>query len=112
MKTLLKTLLASIMLVAMSTTVASADAKAGQKHYLKKLKVCQKDGVKNGAVFATKHDRKTWESHKGANTLVGEWKKICPSGTKEFDKMKEKDLTNLYDFVWKYASDGEVPSCG
>jgi len=31
---------------------------------------------------------------------------------RKLKKMKEKDITNLYDFVWKYASDGEVPSCG
>ena len=112
MKTLLKRLFTSIVLVALTTTVASADAKAGQKYYLKKLKVCQKDGLKNGAVFATKHDRKTWSTLKESNTLLGEWKTLCPSGAKNFDKMKEKDVTNLYDFVWKYASDGDVPSCG
>ena len=112
MKTLLKTLLTSIMLVALTATVASADAKAGQKYYLKKLKVCQKDGLKNGAVFATKQDRKTWSTLKESNALIGEFKTLCPSGAKKFDKMKEKDVTNLYDFVWKYASDGDVPSCG
>ena len=112
MKTLFKTILTSLVLVALGATVASADAKAGQKYYLKKLKVCQKDGLKNGAVFATKHDRKTWESHKSGATLVNEWKNVCPSGAKKFEKMKEKDVANLYDFVWKYASDGEVPSCG
>lgn len=112
MKTLLKRVFTALILAALTHTVASADAKAGQKYYLKKLKVCQKDGLKNGAVFATKHDRKQWESLKGANNLVGEWKMLCPSGAKKFDKMKEKDVTNLYDFIWKYASDGEVPSCG
>ena len=112
MKTLLKRLIASAMLVALSSTVASADAKAGQKYYLKKLKVCQKDGLKNGAVFATKHDRKSWSALKESNGLSNEWKSLCPSGAKKFDKMKEKDVANLYDFVWKYASDGEVPSCG
>lgn len=112
MKTLLKTLLASIVLVALSTTVASADAKKGQKYYLKKLKVCKKDGLKNGAVFATKHDRKTWASLKESGKIMNEWKNICPSGVKKFQRMKEKHINNLYDFVWKYASDGDVPSCG
>ena len=31
-----------------------------------------------------------------------EWKALCPSGAKKFDKMKDKDKTNLYDFVWKF----------
>jgi hypothetical protein len=78
MNNLIKTVLASAMIVAMSTTVASADAKKGQKFYLKKLKVCKKDGLKNGAVFATKHDRKTWASLKKSGTLMDEWKTICP----------------------------------
>lgn len=112
MNTLLKTVLTSMMVLAMSTTVASADAKKGQKYYLKKLKVCKKDGLKNGAVFATKHDRKSWEELKATGKLMDEWKTICPSGAKKFKKMKEKDINNVYDFVWKYASDGEVPSCG
>ena len=112
MHPLLKTVLAAIAIVAVSSTVVSADAKKGQKYYLKKLKVCKKDGLKNGAVFATKHDRKSWESMKKSHKLMHEWKSICPSGAKKFDKMREKDIINLYDFVWKYASDGDVPSCG
>lgn len=112
MKTVLKTIIASTIILALGTTVASADAKKGQKFYLKKLKVCSKDGLKNGAVFATKHDRKTWASLKDSGKLMDEWKTLCPSGAKKIDKMKEKDQTNLYDFIWKYASDGDVPSCG
>ena len=112
MNKLLKTVLASMMILAMSTTVVSADAKKGQKYYLKKLKVCKKDGLKNGAIFATKHDRKTWASLKDSGNIVSQWKTICPSGVKKIKKMKAKDITNLYDFVWKYASDGETPSCG
>ena len=105
-------LLAAMVAGSVFTTSAMADAKKGQKFYLKKLKVCKKDGLKNGAVFATKHDRATWASLKESGKLVDEWKAICPSGEKKIKKMKEKDITNLYDFVWKYASDGEVPSCG
>ena len=112
MNKLLKTILASTLILAVSATVASADAKKGQKYYLKKLKVCKKDGLKNGAIFATKHDRKSWEELKSSGKLVDEFKTICPSGVKKINKMKEKDVTNLYDFVWKFASDGEVPSCG
>jgi len=108
-------LLAAMVAGSVFTTSAMADgeyAKKGQKFYLKKLKVCKKDKLKNGAVFATKHDRKEWASFKESNTLQDEWKAICPHGEKKINKMKAKDITNLYDFVWKYASDGEVPSCG
>ena len=112
MKTLLKTTLASLTVLALTTSVASADAKKGQKYYLKKLKVCKKDGLKNGAVFATKHTRKEWTKLKESGKLMEEWQNICPSGTKKFSKMKEKHIEDLYDFVHKYAADGEVPSCG
>jgi len=112
MNSLIKIVLASVVLVAMSSTVVSADAKKGQKYYLKKLKVCKKDGLKNGAVFATKHDRKSWASLKESGKIMNEWKTICPSGVKKFGKMKPKHVNDLYDFVWKYASDGDVPSCG
>ena len=112
MNNLLKIVLTSMMVLAISTTVASAEAKKGQKYYLKKLKVCKKDGLKNGAVFATKHVRKEWSKIKENGGLLDEFKTICPSGTKKINKMKEKDVKNLYDFVWKYAADGEVPSCG
>lgn len=105
-------LLAALVAGSVFSTSAMADAKKGQKYYLKKLKACKKDGLKNGATFATKHDRASWASHKDAGTLKTEWTAICPHGEKKFKKMKDKDVTNLYDFVWKYASDGEVPSCG
>jgi hypothetical protein len=105
-------LLAALIAGSVFTTSAMADAKKGQKFYLKKLKVCKKDGLKNGAVFAVKHDRAGWAKLKEEGKLLDEWKTICPSGEKKIEKMKDKDVTNLYDFVWKYASDGETPSCG
>ena len=112
MKKTTSLLLAAMVAGSVFTTSAMAEAKKGQKYYLKKLKVCKKDGLKNGAVFATKHSRHEWAAIQEAGTLVEEWKTICPSGTKKISKMKEKDIKNLYDFVWKFASDGEVPSCG
>ena len=112
MKKTTSLLLAAMVAGSVFTTSAMADAKKGQKYYLKKLKVCKKDGLKNGAVFATKHSRQEWASIKDAGKLTDEWKTICPHGEKKINKMKEKDIKNLYDFVWKFASDGEVPSCG
>jgi Spy/CpxP family protein refolding chaperone len=105
-------LLAALVASSMFTATVSADAKKGQKYYLKKLKACKKDGLKNGALFAVKHTRAEWEKLKADGALMTEWKALCPSGTKKFDKMKEKHVTDLYDFVHKYASDGDVPSCG
>jgi len=95
------------------TTSAMADASRGKMVYMKKLKnVCKKDGLKNGAVFAIKHDRRTWASLNESGKIQDEWIKICPHAEKKIKKMRAKDMNNLYDFVWKYASDGETPSCG
>ena len=105
-------LLAALVASSMLSTTVSADAKKGQKYYLKKLKACKKDGLKNGALFAVKHTRAEWEKAKADGTLIDEWTAVCPHGEKKFKKMKEKDVTNLYDFVWKFASDGDIPSCG
>ena len=112
MKKTTSLLLVALVAGSVFSTSAMADAKKGQKYYLKKLKACKKDGLKNGAVFATKHNRAEWASLKDSDKLTAEWTVICPHGEKKFKKMKEKDVTNLYDFVWKFASDGEVPSCG
>ncbi|MDD2789879.1 MAG: cytochrome C [Sulfurimonas sp.] len=105
-------LLAAMVAGSLFATNAMADAKAGQKYYLKKLKACKKDGVTNGGNFAAKHDRDTWAEKKESGELLGAWKEICPSGESKIDKMKPEDITDLYDFCWQYASDGDVPSCG
>jgi len=105
-------LLAAVLAGAIFTTNALADASKGQRFYLKKLKICKKDGIKHGGIFATKHDRKGWKELKESNQLQQEWISLCPHATKKINKMKEKDVKNLYDFVWKYAADGETPTCG
>ncbi len=113
MKHFLKVVLVSVMILSLGSSLLHADAKRGQKFYLKKLSgKCRKDGVKNGAIFAKKHSRMEWERLKKHDKLQIEWKKICPHAAKKIKKMKKKDVKNLYDFVWKYAKDGEEPSCG
>lgn len=112
MKKTTSLLLAALVAGSVFSTSAMADAKKGQKFYLKKLKACKKDGLKTGHDFALKNDRAGWAKIKADGTLVDTWITNCPSGAKKIKKMKEKDVTNLYDFVWKYASDGEQPSCG
>ena len=95
------------------STNASADASHGKMVYMKKMKsACKKDGIKNGAVFAIKHDRHGWAAIKESGNLRLEWGTICPHAEKKVKKMRKKDVKNLYDFVWKYASDGEIPTCG
>lgn len=104
---------AAIFAGAVLSTNAAADARSGKMVYMKKLKhVCKKDGLKNGGIFAIKHDRKGWSKLKETNKLQQEWISLCPHGAKKIKKMREKDVKNLYDFVWKYASDGETPTCG
>jgi hypothetical protein len=91
-------------------TVATADAEKGHKYYNKNLKECEKDGIKDGSVFTGRNDRDTWSEMKENNKIVDQWKELCPSATKKFDKMKKKDIENLADFCWQYASDGDFPT--
>ena len=107
MNNLLKVVLASILLLAVSTTVASADTAKGQKLFTKKLKgAC---GI-TGAAMAGKHTQDEWVTLKTDGKLVDEIKVICP---KVKDKaLKEKYLEHYFDFFNEYASDsGNVPSC-
>ena len=113
MKKVVSIVMAALLGLSLLSTNAMADAKHGQKFYLKKLSgKCRKDGVKNGGVFAKKHLRSQWDRLKEKGLLQQEWIKICPHGEKKIKKMKKKDVKNLFDFVWKYAKDGEEPSCG
>jgi len=113
MKKATSLLLAAMVAGSVFATSSMADASSGKMVYMKKLKyTCKKDAIRNGAVFAIKHDRRGWAAIKESGTLQAEWTTLCPHGTKKIKKMRKKDITNLYDFVWKYASDGKVPSCG
>jgi len=107
MNNLLKTILASIMILAISSSVASADVAKGQKLFTKKLKgSC---GI-TGAAMAGKHTQDEWTEIQSAGKLSDEIKTICPSVK---DKaLKEKYLEHYFDFFNEYGSDsGNVPSC-
>jgi len=106
MNNLLKTVLASVMVLAVSSTVVSADVAKGQKLYTKKLKTSC--GV-TGAAMAGKHTQDEW-SEIGTAGLAAEIKVICP---KVKDKaLKGKYLPHYLDFFKEYGSDsGNVPSC-
>ena len=105
-------LLAALVASSMFSTTAMADPKKGQKFYLKKLKACKKDGLKTGHSFALKNDRASWAKLEADGKLKEAWIENCPHGAKKIKKMKAKHIKNLYDFCYKYASDGDVPSCG
>lgn len=107
MKNIVKIALGATLLLALGSTVASADAAKGQKLYMKKLKSACKIG---GAAMAAKHTQAEWTDINTAGNIAGEIKTICPSVA---DKaLKEKYLNHYYDFFNEYASDsGNVPSC-
>ena len=107
MNRLLKIVLASVMVLGVSTTVASADVTKGQKLFTKKLK--SSCGI-SGAVMAGKHTQGEWEDINAAGKIADEIKTICPSVK---DKaLKDKYLEHYFDFFKEYGSDsGNVPSC-
>lgn len=112
MKKTTSLLLAVLVAGSVFTASAMADAKHGKRFYQHHLHICKKDGLKNGVVFALKHNRREWTKLEESGKILDEWKTICPHATKKFNKMKPIDVNNLYDFCWKYASDGDIPSCG
>ncbi len=90
-------------------SAAQADAKKGQKLYLKACKACHGNGTKGAAM----HSQAEWtklfendaagmvEAHKGTK---GE-KKMSP-------KFFKKRGQHIFDFLHEYANDsGNVPSC-
>jgi Spy/CpxP family protein refolding chaperone len=85
----------------------SADSAKGQKIYAKKLKkVC---GM-NGGEFAKKHTQDEWKKINDSKALKSEIKSICKDAN--VDKIKDKYVPHLGDFVVEFASDsGNVPSC-
>ena len=103
----LKTVLASAIVLTMSTTVASADVAKGQKLFTKKLK--SSCGI-SGAAIAGKHTQGEWEEINAAGKMADEIKSICPNVK---DKaLKENYLEHYFNFINEYGSDsGNVPSC-
>ena len=107
MNKLLKTVLASVMILAVSTTVASADVNKGKKLYMKKLK--KHCGI-SGAAMAGKHTQGEWTDIREAGKMAQEIKTICPK-VKD-SAIKDKYMEHYYDFFKEYGSDsGNVPSC-
>ncbi len=109
----MKKLLSILLIAALSATVASADAKAGQKVYLKTLKA--KFNM-NGTKFAAEHTVAEWEElfANDAKGFIKEYGERFPSAATILGNPDMKDkLQDIGDFAKEYGSDsGNVPSCG
>jgi len=106
-------LLSLVLVAVLSAAVAQADAKTGQKVYLKTLK--GKFGM-NGTKFAAEHTVSEWEDlfADDAKGFIKEYSERFPSaaGVLNNPSMKDK-LQDVGDFAKEYGSDsGNVPSCG
>ncbi|ADR34870.1 hypothetical protein Sulku_2210 [Sulfuricurvum kujiense DSM 16994] len=106
-------LLSLVLVAVLSAAVAQADAKTGQKVYLKTLK--GKFGM-NGTKFAAEHTVSEWEDlfADDAKGFIKEYGERFPvaAGVLNNPSMKDK-LQDVGDFAKEYGSDsGNVPSCG
>jgi len=106
MKKLLTVLALSFFVTATVPTFAVAGAKKGQKIFKKKFrKKCGFSGVR----FARNHTQAEWEEIWDDGKFKEEAKRICPR--LKLKKIKESWWKHVYDFSYKYASDGVVPKC-
>lgn len=100
---------AAVLLVSM----AQADAKTGQKVYLKSFK--STFGM-NGTKFAAEHTVAEWEElfADNAKGFIEEYGKRFPKAVPVLTNPSMQDkLQDVGDFAKEYGSDsGNVPSCG
>lgn len=109
----MKKLIMLLAAAAVAASMAQADAKTGQKVYLKTLKA--KFGM-NGTKFAAEHTVGEWEElfADDAKGFIAEYGERFPAAVPMLTNpaMKEK-LQDVADFAKEYGSDsGNVPSCG
>jgi len=98
--------LAFFVMASMPTVVSAASAKKGQKIFKKKFrKKCGFSGVR----FARNHTQAEWENIYEKGKFPSEAKRICPR--LKVKKIKKKWWKDVYEFSYKYASDGVVPKC-
>ena len=106
MKKLMVILFLAMFSMVATSSVAMADVKKGQKLFKKKFrKKCKFSGVK----FARHHTMDEWEELWENGEFPDEAKKICPR--LNLDKIKDEWWEDIYDFSYKYASDGVIPKC-
>jgi opacity protein-like surface antigen len=105
--------LAAVVAASLMSTSAFADAKAGQKIYLKTLKA--KFNM-NGTKFAAEHTVAEWEElfANDAAGFIKEYGQRFPTAVPVLTNPSMKDkLQDIGDFAKEYGSDsGNVPSCG
>lgn len=109
----MKKFLLLLAVAALSATLAQADAKMGQKVYLKTLKA--KFGM-NGTKFAAEHTVSEWEDlfADNAKGFIQEYSGRFPTAAPLLTNPDMQDkLQDVGDFAKEYGSDsGNVPSCG
>jgi len=106
MRKMLVALFVMVLSLTIVTTTASAGASKGQKIFKKKFrKYCRFSGVK----FARNHTQDEWEEIWEEGKFQEESKRICPK--LNVKKIKNTWWKNIYEFSYKYASDGVVPKC-
>lgn len=109
----MKKLIMLLAAAALAASMAQADAKTGQKVYLKTLKA--KFGM-NGTKFAAEHTVAEWEElfADDAKGFIQEYGERFPSAVPVLTNPAMKDkLQDIGDFAKEYGSDsGNVPSCG
>ncbi|MGD9971411.1 MAG: hypothetical protein AB7S65_13300 [Sulfuricurvum sp.] len=109
----MKKLLMMLASAALIASMAQADAKTGQKVYLKTFK--SKFGM-NGTKFAAEHTVAEWEDlfADNAKGFIKEYGERFPAAAPILNNPEIKDkLKDLGDFAIEYGSDsGNVPSCG
>jgi len=104
-KLLIPCIIASLAIISIPTT-ASAGVDKGQKIFKKKFrKYCRFSGVK----FSRHHTQDEWEELYDNNEYQEETKKICPR--LKLNKIKDSWWDDVYEFSYKYASDGVIPKC-
>ncbi|HEX5623196.1 MAG TPA: hypothetical protein VFX57_02020 [Sulfuricurvum sp.] len=109
----MKTLLIMLASLALAASIAHADAKAGQKAYLKTLKA--KFNM-NGTKFAAEHTVAEWEElfADNAKGFIKEYGERFPNAVPVLTNPSMSDkLQDIGDFAKEYGNDsGNVPSCG
>jgi hypothetical protein len=89
-----------------TVSMAAPNAKKGQKIFKKKFrKYCGFSGVR----FARNHTSAEWEEIYESGKFQAEAKKICPK--LKVEKIKKSWWPHVYEFSYKYASDGIIPKC-
>jgi len=101
-----------MLVVAIASTMAYADAAKGQKVYLKTMK---SKFHMNGAKFAAIHSQDEWDElyEDNATGFINEFSEKFPSAAPYLSNPKTlKKIMLIKDFVIEYANDsGNVPSC-